>query len=152
MKFATPDMEEQLLEKRKDDLKSACELKQLFMSMDENQSGTLTLDEFERSMKDVKITSYFDLKGLSVSHASMFFKMLASLNESHQIDIDTFVTGCLRMRGAASNIDMIALLFQTRLLTQNLGGHIRSSRQEMTQLLLQLQAHKVRHVLGHVCL
>jgi len=139
MKLARPDMEELLLEKRKDDLKSACELRDLFTSMDENDSGILTLDEFEHSIKDVKIASYFDFKGLSLTHASMFFKMLASLNDTHQIDVDTFVQGCLKMKGMASNIDVIVLQYQTRLLAERFNEHVRVSKKEMKTIMEEMQ-------------
>jgi len=139
MKLAKPDLDDLLLEKRKDDLLAACELKDLFMSIHGRDSGSLSLDEFEESLKDVRITSYFELKGLSITHASLFFRMLASLNDTHEIDVETFVSGCLRMKGLASNIDVIALLYQSRLMSEKMQEYFHRSRDELRQLRFDMK-------------
>jgi len=139
MKLAKPDLDDLLLEKRKDDLLAACELRDLFLSIHGRTSGTLTLAEFEESLQDIRITSYFDLKGLSITHASLFFRMLASLNDTHEIDVETFVAGCLRMKGMASNIDVIALLYQSRLMSEKMRDNFQKSRNEVRQLRLDIK-------------
>jgi len=139
-KLAKPDLEDLLLEKRQEDVTQAAELTELFLSMDENRSGTLTFDEFDRSMKDIRITSFFDINGLSINHASLFFKMLASLTESHQIHLDTFVSGCLRMKGMASNIDVITLLYQTRLIADQMSAYFYETRNEFKELLQDVKS------------
>jgi len=139
MKLAKPDMEDVLLEMRKEDLESAKDLKAIFEELDLNKSNTLTRDEFDRVMQDVRIEAFFDLKGLSATHAELFFGMLASLSPSGEIDVDTFVNGCLRMKGSALNIDMIALMFRTELLQDRLVNFFMNFKAEMEYMHKKFQ-------------
>jgi len=45
-----------------------------------------------------------------------FFHMLANISNSDEVDIDTFVEGCMRMKGSATSIDMQSLVYETKLI------------------------------------
>jgi len=134
LKIARPDMEEKMLEACEDDLEAIKELKGIFQMIDTDKSGKLSFKEFQTSLTDVRIQSYFELREISLSQASMLFEMLSLQAGAVEIDVDTFVTGCMRMKGYATNIDMIALSHQMQLLSNMLGMHIQEHRQGMKAL------------------
>jgi len=134
LKIARPDMEEKMLEACEDDLEAIKELKGIFQMIDTDKSGKLSFKEFQTSLTDVRIQSYFELREISLSQASMLFEMLSLTSATDEIDVDTFVTGCMRMRGYATNIDMVALSHQMQLLSNTLSMHIQEHRQGMKEL------------------
>jgi len=134
LKIARPDMEEKMLDACQDDLEAIKELKGIFHMMDTDKSGMISFKEFQTSLKDVRIQSYFEMREISLSQASMLFEMLSLTSAADEIDVDTFVTGCMRMRGYATNIDMVALSHQMQLLSNTLSMHIQEHRQGMKEL------------------
>jgi len=49
-----------------------------------------------------------------VQDISMFCDMLADMSGNGEIDADTFIAGCLRMKGLATSIDLLALHHEMR--------------------------------------
>lgn len=114
MRLAQPHRDQLLLAKRREELGSAQELRNLFSHIDRNNSKTVTKQELQESMKDDALSSYFELKGLDVQDISMFCDMLADMSGNGEIDADTFIAGCLRMKGLATSIDLLALHHEMR--------------------------------------
>jgi len=102
--------------------------------MDLDKSSSVSYREFQTSMHDVRIQSYFELKGISITQASILFEMLARTADGDEIDVDTFVAGCLRMKGYATNIDMIALSHQVQLLSCMVDNHNQDLQKSMKAL------------------
>merc|ERR1712176_1078437 len=46
----------------------------------------------------------------------MFFTMLTSISEGDEVDLSTFIMGCLRMKGLATSIDLHTLSFEMKML------------------------------------
>jgi len=134
MKFAKPQMEEMMLDTFKDDLASAQELKALFYRMDADHSRTLNRIEFQEKLKDLDVQSYFTLKGISLAQADMFFNLLQEHSPDQDIDLHTFVTGCLRMRGYATNVDVMSLVYRTQQVLKQLGGYVDEYRKDMKHI------------------
>jgi len=116
MKLAQPDLQEMLFAKNKEDLSSAIELKQLFSHLDEDNSGALTLDEFKNCIYDSKLRNLFEMRGLNFKDAEMFFQILSDVSEDCRVDIDSFVGGCMKMKGIAMNIDVLSLQYEMRMM------------------------------------
>jgi len=133
LKIARPDLEEKMMDECEEDLEAIKELKELFQMMDLDKSSSVSYREFQTSMHDVRIQSYFELKGISITQASILFEMLARTADGDEIDVDTFVAGCLRMKGYATNIDMIALSHQVQLLSNTVDKHNQHLRQSMKE-------------------
>eukprot|EP00415_Alexandrium_ostenfeldii_P000595 UN0595 len=89
------------------------QLKSIFRDLDADRSGVITLQEFEERMEDEAFVAYFSSLDLTTDQAWSLFKLL-DVNEMSMIDVDEFVSGCLKLRGAARSIDMHMLLYQNR--------------------------------------
>jgi len=69
-------------------------------------------------MQDEKCRAYLEMKGLSLNDAEMFFAMLESTSDDGEVDIDIFVAGCMKMKGLALNIDLLACQSDIKLMTK----------------------------------
>jgi len=134
MKLAQPDLDELLMERRKEDLANAQELRGLFAKLDENHDGTLSFHEFQACMQDVDIVHYCQMKGLEVTDAELCFKMLQEASQNAKVDIDTFIGGFMKMKGVARNIDLMSLQYQILVISETQQHSIRDIAEEVHQL------------------
>jgi len=142
MKFAAPDMESMMLERRKQEAASARGLRGLIESLDSDHNGNITLDELTK-LDDPNFNRFFELHDLNIKDAEFFFHTLTQIAKSETLDIGAFVAGCMKMRGPATNLDVQALHFQMQLLAddvRNLVGNVRQIRKEgMPSIVSALQ-------------
>jgi len=79
--------------------------------------------------------------GLEIHDAKTFFDMLAGVASDKYIDIETFVKGCMRMKGPATSIDMLSMAYEVTLM------HRQSSRIERSLAEVQTFQRKVERLL-----
>lgn len=118
MELAKPDVDGLMLLKRRRDIDDARELMKLCTMVDKDMSGTISSDEFEFFIQNEAFRQYFDVRGIDVKDAAMFFQMLCAAAEvtGDEVDVDTFIGGCLRLKGVASSIDVQTLAFEAKLM------------------------------------
>lgn len=138
LKMAKPDSEQKALEKRREDLTSIQHLKSIFLSMDTNNSSVLTYAELKRGLRDFSITSFFDAIGLDVQDVELFFRLLTEISKNDAVDMEAFVSGCLRMKGTASNVDVVSILHQTKSLGDKMLHAINQCNTEVQHVRYQL--------------
>merc|ERR1712007_320338 len=83
----------------------------LFKDVDSDNSGVITYKELEQRLGDRQVTAFFESMELETSDAWTLFKLLDH-DMTHEIDIEEFVEGCLRLRGFAKSIDMARLMHE----------------------------------------
>mmetsp|Transcript_41854 Transcript_41854/g.119430 ORF Transcript_41854/g.119430 Transcript_41854/m.119430 type:complete len:346 (+) Transcript_41854:3-1040(+) len=86
---------------------------EIFRHMDTHAAGKITLGQLEDGLKDERLQAFFASLDLTVDEAFSLFTLLDS-QETHVIDIDAFVTGCLKLRGNAKSIDVAMMIYQHR--------------------------------------
>jgi len=101
-------------------------MQEVFDELDSNQSGALSLEEFERHINDEKIIAYMSQLGLDVSQIRTLFKLLDA-DRTGEVDLEEFVSGCLRLRGGAKNLDLAILTYQVEFLVDHLKDMAGSS-------------------------
>merc|ERR1719324_1358733 len=60
--------------------------------------------------------------GLEIWDSRDFFEMLKGLGNTEKVDLRTFVSGCMQMRGPAQRITMLDVLKQVTALTTHRGS------------------------------
>ena len=90
----------------KHQLKSS--LATLFQKMDDDQSGKLTLAQFEKHFQDEEVRVLFEALEIGATDAWSLFLSLDH-NEDYQIEPEEFLEGCLQLRGTAKAIDLFML-------------------------------------------
>merc|ERR1712046_262212 len=88
----------------------ATNLRKIFKSADSDGNGNLTWAELRRQMADPQVVAYLKTLELEEWDVHTFFSMLKSWDarDEPSVDIDSFVSGCLRLKGLAKNIDVVA--------------------------------------------
>jgi hypothetical protein len=125
MRVAKPGIETMMLEKHRTDIEDARELTAMVSEMDTHHSGTITFTDFMCYMKEEKFRLYFEVRGLNIKDTSMFFHMLSSASKGlhkdaecedyeENVDLRAFVTGCMRLKGVASCMDLYTLSWEVK--------------------------------------
>jgi len=83
-------------------------LETLFSEIDVDHSGTITLSEFQRHLTDARVQAYFEALELDSSNVWTLFKLMDE-DQGNRIDMHEFVTGALKLRGAAKCVDLVNL-------------------------------------------
>eukprot|EP00929_Paragymnodinium_shiwhaense_P112534 TRINITY_DN80791_c0_g1_i1.p1 TRINITY_DN80791_c0_g1~~TRINITY_DN80791_c0_g1_i1.p1 ORF type:complete len:753 (-),score=147.97 TRINITY_DN80791_c0_g1_i1:396-2654(-) len=98
-------------------LEFVAQMQRLFEELDTNRSGTLTLDEFAAKMNDENVLSYLGSLGLDIDQVQQVLGLL-DRDQNGELDMEEFITGCLRLRGSAKSLDMAILQYNTEYILQ----------------------------------
>jgi len=143
MKLARPEVDELLFEKQKDDLENAEELDTIFREMDLDHKGSMSWADFQAVIDDPRVASHLEIHGLDINDAFMFFSMLTSISGKDQVDVDTFIRGCLKMKGVAMNIDLIQLNYEVKIISktqQQMFNDVAAGIQRLYRQMVQIAA------------
>jgi uncharacterized membrane protein len=141
MECLQPDMEKLAVEKIKQEFEHASELERLCLAVDDDQSGALTQSQFKDGIEKGKIPRLLMLLGLNKEHVLKFFDTLA-LNgggkgqglEEREVNIHSFVQGCMRLKGAATNFDLQLLSVEIKKMNHASQRTQRDIRERLVQL------------------
>jgi len=105
-------------------------MQQVFEELDTNQSGALTLNEFEKHIDDEKIMAYLSTLQLDIGQIRTLFTLL-DVDHTGGVDLDEFVSGCLRLRGTARSLDMAVIKYQTEWIIRKLDSVDKQLKENM---------------------
>jgi hypothetical protein len=107
MAVLKPDSESLAREGALQELADAHKLAHLCHEVDADASGKLTKEQFEDGLRRSHIPMLLRGLGLQRHNVLEFFHFMAEArNDNGQVDIDTFVNGCMLLKGAATNFDL----------------------------------------------
>jgi len=119
------------------------ELRALFAELDQDNSGTLTFDEFENCMQQLETQAYLQGLGLDVSNVKGVFALL-DVDGSEELEIEEFVMGCMHFKGLAKTVDMATLIRENKRIMKRWVLASNGTAQRLAQLEVG-----VREVLSH---
>jgi len=85
----------------------------VLLEADHDQSGTISWLEFQRYLEDPRVKEFFKTIELDVTEARGLFKLL-DVDESDEVPIDEFVTGCFRLKGGSKSLDLASLMHENK--------------------------------------
>lgn len=141
MKWSQSDNQNLITEHRSQELQDAARLQRLCEAIDTESTGRISWEDFESFVSDESALIYLASLGLEIHDAKTFFDMLAGVASDKYIDIETFVKGCMRMKGPATSIDMLSMAYEVTLM------HRQSNRIERSLAEVQTFQHKVERLL-----
>lgn len=134
LKLAQPDVDTLMLEKANRDEKDALEMAKWLESMKMKGSGekssSMSQAEFTELIQG-PLETFLHVRGVNVTDAETLFKMLTNATGTDRVDLQTFVAGCLRMKGAATNVGLHTLDYKTQVMRKE---HMRCWRASQMQL------------------
>ena len=116
MKWSQSDNQNQIAERRSQEQADAARLKKLCEAIDVAKIGRISWDDFEQYVSHESALIYLASLGLEIHDAKTFFDMLTGVSDDKYVDIDTFVKGCMRMKGPATSIDMLSMGYEVTLI------------------------------------
>merc|ERR1711972_704328 len=80
----------------------------LYRKLDMDESGPLRFEDLERKFADPKMVAFMQALEIDVNDVEQFFSSLAT-NGTDAVDLQSFVDGCMRLKGVARNLDLACL-------------------------------------------
>jgi len=89
------------------------EMKAIFEEADTDGSGTINWQEFKEYVKNKEVRAYLSTQQLDAFDARQLFNIL-DLGDDQEVGIEEFILGCMRLKGMAKSVDVVAMLQETR--------------------------------------
>mmetsp|Transcript_75460 Transcript_75460/g.209622 ORF Transcript_75460/g.209622 Transcript_75460/m.209622 type:complete len:237 (-) Transcript_75460:97-807(-) len=106
------------------------EMKGLFEEADTDGSGTINYQEFVDYLKNKDVRAYLASQQLDSFDARQLFNIL-DVKEDQEIGVEEFILGCTRLKGLAKSVDVVALLQETRNLSQKLKKYMAEVQEQL---------------------
>jgi hypothetical protein len=110
---ASNDLQGIIVQELKNKDKYVSMLREWFNQADEDKSGCVSLEELRDCLDDPDMVAMVSAMGIQVMDLKQFFGML-SCSGQREVDLETFVVGCIKMRGEARSMDLQELIFEHR--------------------------------------
>merc|ERR1719265_154019 len=87
--------------------------------MDLSGDGEVSLDEFMNRAEDPELRAFFSSLDLEIGDARHFFYMLSGLG-TKSVKLSHFVSGCIRLRGAAQALDLNEMMNKQEIMNRTM--------------------------------
>jgi len=114
---AQADKDEVIQEQMRSTSSALSEMQKLFEAADIDNSGTISVEEFEQHLQRSEVRAHLAAIGIEVGEARGLFKLL-DLDKSGEVTIEEFVFGCMRLKGGAKSIDLANLMYENKRMAQ----------------------------------
>jgi len=111
------------------------QVNELYEEMDSDNSGEVTRSEFLKFMSDPRMATFASSLNIEPVEMNQFFDVLSGRGKN-PVDLETFVDGCIRLRGPARSMDVVDLILRQSSLAHEVT-YIRSLLERKT---LRVQA------------
>lgn len=109
------------------------EIKNIFKESDKDGTGVLNLSEFKTLMRQPRAKAYFSGLNINPDEANLLFTILDE-DQSDGILIDEFVHGTMRLKGAASKLDLVTLMYDFSRQSQRVEALFNMVEREMVEI------------------
>lgn len=116
----------------------------LFDEMDDTGDGVITMEAFNSHLSDPRLRAFTSTLGIEICDTGHFFGMLSDGGRK-PVDLHTFVTGCIRMKGQALSIDLQDLLCKQSRCTDTMEARLEEISRRVTLM------DKIEKRLQHLC-
>merc|ERR1719284_2393740 len=106
METASKDSKKIKKKKEKDRQMVFSQLREIFESADVDDSGSLTLEEVQDALNKPEIYNKLKMIDFPVDDPKQIF-LLLDFDDTGELTIEEFITGCVRMKGAAKSKDLL---------------------------------------------
>lgn len=108
--------------KRDQEIYMVSNMRELFIQANGSEDGSMSWLAFEEQQKTVQMMDFFKSIDVDVSEARGIFRLL-DLDNSGGIDMEEFISGCIRLRGDAKALDMAVLIYEIRRIAESFTVH-----------------------------
>eukprot|EP00927_Polykrikos_kofoidii_P005603 TRINITY_DN12221_c0_g1_i1.p1 TRINITY_DN12221_c0_g1~~TRINITY_DN12221_c0_g1_i1.p1 ORF type:complete len:760 (+),score=126.69 TRINITY_DN12221_c0_g1_i1:42-2321(+) len=97
------------------EIRTVSSARELFEKLDLDQKGSISVGEFQSQLTAPIMCEYLREIDVDPSEAPFLFEIL-DINNSGCIDCDEFLSGCVRLKGPAKALDLLAFTRETRVM------------------------------------
>eukprot|EP00929_Paragymnodinium_shiwhaense_P028011 TRINITY_DN16315_c0_g1_i3.p1 TRINITY_DN16315_c0_g1~~TRINITY_DN16315_c0_g1_i3.p1 ORF type:complete len:592 (-),score=102.36 TRINITY_DN16315_c0_g1_i3:47-1822(-) len=105
---AARDRDDIVQEQMRDKEQYIRKFRDVFSEIDQDGSGSMTLDELNAHIEDEHLQAYFSHLQIDASSAWEIFRLL-DVDASGTISVEEFVWGCVKLRGFAKTLDVASI-------------------------------------------
>mmetsp|Transcript_62119 Transcript_62119/g.110841 ORF Transcript_62119/g.110841 Transcript_62119/m.110841 type:complete len:659 (+) Transcript_62119:84-2060(+) len=117
----------------------------LFKEIDTNDSGTITINEFEEKLEDERALVYLKCLKLDCTEARTLFALL-DVDRSGSVEIEEFLLGCEKLKGEARSLDVAVIQYELRHLSHAFFNHVEQlEQQRLPPMAAEVAAAKPDH-------
>lgn len=98
-------------------------IQKLFKNIDSQDSGYLTLKEFEEHLAEPAVQAYFATLELDTADAWTLFKLI-DCEKANKVDVNEFIDGCMRLKGSAKSIDIACIMQENKWMRRKITDFI----------------------------
>jgi len=110
------------------------QLYEFFKIIDQDESGSITMDELETVLVQRKSQAYLQSLGINTGDAWTLVKLL-DVDNTGNIDLEEFITGCMDLRGEAKAVHVATLAYDQKMAMQMIEDFMESVEQKLALLL-----------------
>jgi len=121
-------------------------LQELFQLLDDGAIGEISYEKFTSELHSPRMQAFAESLEIDISDAKNFFKDISD-GGKQPVDMDTFVVGCIKLKGSAKSVDLIELKYATRKVTAEQNKASKKMQETATAQHKELQEmyHKMHH-------
>merc|ERR1712137_11009 len=97
-------------------------LRKFYDEIDNDGSGEISYHELCANLHNPTWYAFAASLEIDASDAKQFFHLLSN-EGNHPVDIDTFVVGCIKLKGHAKSMDLVSLAYAHQREMQTTRGH-----------------------------
>merc|ERR1712190_432199 len=89
----------------------------------------ITYDQFARSANDPDVLAFAETLEIELFDLKQFFSVL-SANNKRPVNLESFVIGCIKLKGMAKSMDLLDLIYAHRASSDLIGKRLASLEDE----------------------
>ncbi|CAE7624468.1 Scn11a [Symbiodinium pilosum] len=109
-------------------------LKHVFNEINNQSTDTINMQDLKDAMSAHKLSSFFESMGISTGDVWTLFKVIDT-DGSGTIDMDEFVSGCMRLHGPAKSLDIAKMEFEHEVTRDSIAS-LEKNVSDMQELLM----------------
>eukprot|EP00434_Breviolum_minutum_P032125 symbB.v1.2.028412.t1/scaffold2968.1/size66330/2 len=112
-------------------------LRNVFREIDEKSNKSISMEDLQEAMLAHKLSSFFESMGIATQDVMTLFQIIDS-DGSGSIDVDEFVTGCMRLHGPAKSLDVAKMGFEneiTKVAIKDVEETLQVMKEQLSTLL-----------------
>jgi hypothetical protein len=108
----------------------------VYDEIDDDGDGEITLDEFLKHTESPELLAFVSSMDIDIAGARHFFRVL-SCDGRVSVDIQTFVDGCMKLKGSARSLDLLDLLYQHKASALEINSALKVLQADVSRLLVR---------------
>jgi len=119
-----------------------------YMALDEDNSGDITVDEFLKHADEPDMLAFALAMDIDIQDVKQFFMVLSDKGQ-RPVDLETFIVGCIKLKGMAKSMDLLDMSYNQKQAHEDLI-HLTHNCDSKFEMLTESVKDLRKVLLGHL--